>query len=139
MKDLTCLFNTINKSSISESILNYYKKFGEDDQAKCVTMIWTSDRLITKLINCALVVDAINQYGYDKNLFQFYFEQLDKLSIGYKFVISKFIKIIRILNSFIVDKGTSFNDSDRVTYRGIHKDILKNVKVGQTFRVVNWM
>ena len=138
--DLASIFaSTDNGKSTADAITNYYKVHGSKDKAKCVTLIWTSDRRITDLINCALVIDAISLYEYDKKMFKYYFDKLDELKVDYTLVISKSIKFIRILNSSIVDKGTPLNTSKRVTYRGIHKSIIPNVKVGQTFRVVNWM
>ena len=41
---------------------------------------------------------------------------------------------MRLLNSCIVDKGFIYNTKDRKTFRGIDKEILKEVKEGQEFR-----
>ena len=109
------------------------------NKARCVTLIWTSDTKITDLINCALVIDAITLYDYDEKLFKHYFDQLEEHNLDCASVITNSIKFCRILNSYIVDEGTSYNTCKRITYRGIHKSIIPNVKVGQTFRVVNWM
>lgn len=45
---------------------------------------------------------------------------------------------MRLLNSWIVDKGFVYNTEKRETYRGIDKEILKEVKVGQVFRFITW-
>ena len=78
VSELASIFEPINREgkSLAKKIMKIYEDSQSLDQAICVTMIWTLDRVITKLINCALVVDAVNQYGYDKKLFQFYFDHL---------------------------------------------------------------
>ena len=45
---------------------------------------------------------------------------------------------MRLLNSCIVDKGFIYNTKDRKTFRGIDKEILKEVKEGQEFRFITW-
>ena len=139
IKELTTIFNSIDRTDIADSINELYKTYGEDDQAKCVTMIWTSNTYITNVINCAIVVDAVRVHKYDKEKFKYYFDQLEDVELYYKYIISKSMKFIRILNSCIVDMGTFYNDADRVTYRGINKCILQDIEVGQTLRVINWM
>ena len=58
--------------------------------------------------------------------------------MGYKKVIDKSIKFLRLLNTFIVDLGTPKNIIDRKVYRGIPAQLFSNVKEGEVFRVVNW-
>ena len=55
-----------------------------------------------------------------------------------KIVIKLSIKFMRLLNSWIVDQGFVYNTKDRETYRGIDKEILKEVKEGQVFRFITW-
>ena len=140
--DLVSIFEQIQKTDLVDTINNYYEEYKSIDQIKCVTMIWTSDKYIQDLINCAIIVDAVTTYDYDREKFKFYFDRLEELSepeLDYASIISKYIKFIRLLNSSIVDKGTSLNDSDRITYRAINRCILQDIEVGQTLRVINWM
>ena len=140
--DLVSIFETIQKTDLVDTINNYYEEYKSIDQIKCVTMIWTSDKYIQDLINCAIIVDAVTTYDYDPEKFKFYFDRLEELSepeLDYASIISKSIKFIRLLNSSIVDKGTSLNDSDRRTYRAVNRCILQDIEVGQTLRVINWM
>ena len=138
VEELAEVFEKAFEPHIAELIMRFYEEF-KDDQAKCVTMIWTSEIKITGLINCAIVVDAVNTYGYDKAKFKYYFDKFKKLKVDYKDVLTNSMKFIRILSSCVVDKGTTYNDEDRVTYRGIHKDIMQDVEEGYTFRIINWM
>ena len=112
------------KSLIEDSGLKYQadqiQKIYEEEKsnpANCVTMIWTSDIVITALINCALVVDAVHTYPtINKDAFNFYFEFLEDRNLEYKTIISKYMKYMRILNSCIVSLGTPHNTADRKTY-----------------------
>ena len=77
-------------------------------------------------------------FNLDRNNFKYQYNEIKKVSVTYTRIIRRYINFIKILNECIYE-GASFNDEDRVTYRGIHKNILQNIKVGQTFRVINWM
>ena len=136
--DLASLFNKIGDTSIANSIFYYYN-LHRDEVAKCVTMIWTSNTEITKLINSALIVDSVHTYKLDKDAFKFYYDSLEKKNVSFRTVIRKSIKFMRILNSCIVDVGTIYNDKARKTYRGIHKSIMPDVEPGRTFRIINWV
>ena len=46
---------------------------------------------------------------------------------------------MRILSSCIVDKGTEYNNKDRITYRGIWRAVLPDIEIGETFRIANWI
>ena len=71
-KGLAKVFESVFMPHLAEMIMNFYESF-KDDQAKFVTMVWTSDRVITNLINCAVVVDAATTYGYEKAKFTYYY------------------------------------------------------------------
>ena len=51
-------------------------------------------------------------------------------------VITYSMKFMRLLNSYLVDVGTSYNTEKRVTYRGVSNVIMKNTEVGQTYRII---
>ena len=139
ISELKSLFDDnglILQASLIKKIYNEEKS----NPVNCVTMIWTSDIAITALINCALVVDSVNSYpNIDEDDFSFYFKFLEDKNLDYKTIIDKYIKFMRILNTCIVTLGTPFNDTDRVTYRGISKNILPATNVGQSFRIANWL
>ena len=139
VKDLSSVFADKGDTEMAQNILNLFESCGLEDHAKCITTIWTSQREITNLINSALVIDAVKAYSLKQSMFQYHFDQFKNSKVSYKTVLKRSIRFIRILNSCIVDMGTFYNIEDRVTYRGIHNDVMQNVKVGQTFRVVNWM
>ena len=138
VEELAEIFEYNSKPQLAKCIMKYYESY-KDDQAKCVTMIWTSSLKMTRIINCAIVVDVATTYGYEKAKFKYYFDNFKKLQVDYKFVLTHSMKFIRILSSCIVDEGTAYNDKDRVTYRGMHKNIMQDVKEGYTFRIINWM
>ena len=138
VKDLVDLFNKIGDTSIAKDIFNYYKLY-KDNDAKCVTIIWTLNIDITKLINSALIVDSVHTYKLDKKMFQYYYDALNKKKVKFRTVIRKSIKFMRLLNSCIVDLGTTYNTETRKTYRGIHKSVMPNVKLFRTFRIINWV
>ena len=139
VEDLSSIFKDKGNIQMAQNILNLYESCGIEDYAKCVTTIWTSQTAITNLINSALVIDAVEAFGLKQSKFQYHFDQFEDSKVSYETVLERSMKFIRILNSCIVDMGTFYNTKDRVTYRGIHKDVMQNVKVGQAFRVVNWM
>ena len=136
------------KSLVEDSGLKYQadqiQKIYEEEKsnlANCVTMIWTSDIVITALINCALVVDAVHTYPkINKDAFNFYFEFLEDRNLEYKTIISKYMKYMRILNTCIVTLGRDYNTADRKTYWNLSKTILPpSIEVGDTFRISNWL
>ena len=59
--------------------------------------------------------------------------------LDYKKVIEKSIKFSILLSQLIQNKGTAFNQEKRVTYRGVHKSVLLNVKENDIFRLTNWI
>ncbi|CAI2373880.1 unnamed protein product [Moneuplotes crassus] len=132
LDDLKCIYS---KSYIDD----LYEKHKESS-VKVITSIWTGDTKLTKLINAALIVDSgitFNKSLCDKN-FKFMSEIVAKSGKSYKLIIDKSIKFMRILNSYIVDKGREFNTEDRVVYRGISTEIFRNVELEKPFRIVNW-
>ena len=52
--------------------LNKFLKDHENEPAKVVTKIWTSDALITQLLNFALIVDASKNFKFDKSEYEFF-------------------------------------------------------------------
>ncbi|CAI2373564.1 unnamed protein product [Moneuplotes crassus] len=132
LDDLKCI---CSKSYIGD----LYEKHKES-LAKVVTSIWTKDIEFTKLINAALIVDSVKTFNKDvseKN-YKLMKEEVAKSGKTYTEIIDKSIKFMRLLNSYIVDKGMGFNTEDRVVYRGVSTEIFRNVECGKTFRIVNW-
>ena len=41
------------------------------------------------------------------------------------------------LNSYITNKATKYNSEDRVVYRGVNANILKDAFVGKTYRIIS--
>ena len=82
----------------------------------------------------------MNSYpDLDVDDFEFYYDFLNKNNLYYKTIIDHCIGYMRILSSLIVDLGTQHNKHDRVTYRGVCKNILPEIEVGETFRAANWL
>ena len=61
-----------SRPELAKKAIKYYEDY-KDDRAKCVTMIWTSSLKMTRIINCAIVVDVATTYGYEKEKFTYYF------------------------------------------------------------------
>ena len=123
----------------SWNAINKYESNDDFDKAACVTMIWTCDTEITKVINSALIVDAVKTYSLPREPFRFYFNVLKENGVSYKKVLKQSIKYMRLLNTFLVDIGSTYNTEARKTYRGIHKSIMQNVEPNKTFRIINWV
>lgn len=135
--DLCSLFE---KDNHARKMIASWKTQYESHPEKLVTMIWSSEGLITKgglhlytLINAALALDAAHNFntkndvswtnklkdGYDQD------SQKDNNSPAYH-VLKYSIKFMRLLNSSIVDLGTAYNICDRVTYRGVRAAVFQN-------------
>lgn len=147
---------TPRKSPLSEVIEDLKKvmpqdthaemdEFAEDhknDPITAVMHIWTRWTPITMPINFALMLDGYETFGLAES------DSLKTDAIkkrlakenghDYKTILKYSIKFIRMVNYCIVYKCTKLNTEDRVTYRGVAAHIFKNVKVGQTFRVMNF-
>ena len=51
-------------------------------------------------------------------------------------IIKYSIKFMRLLSTYIVDVGTYTNTEKRITYRGIDREALKDVKKDEIFRFI---
>ena len=139
VNDVFMMFKDKKRFDLAAVILKIYRELRED-QIKCIISMWTISIEFTTIMNCALVVDAVNTYpNLDRDDFEFYFESLEKRNLDYKTIIDNTVKFMRLLNTIIVDKATPYNDEDRVTYRGVSKTILPGIEVGEIFRIANWL
>lgn len=102
-------------------------------------MVWTSDTRITMLINFALIVDAGKHFKFDEKSLENFKAVIKESNCDEEKIIEKSIKFMRLLNSYIVDKGTSHNTEKRVTYRGIDEAVMEGAKVGKNYRIISWL
>lgn len=102
-------------------------------------MIWSCDSYFTLIINSAMIMDACYSFSIDVQNYKYYKRILERAGTTYSKVIKKTIKFMRLLNTAIVDKGRSFNEEDRITYRGMSVDLLDTIKEGDIFRFGNWV
>ena len=138
IKDLKNLLSSTYDFGDKELISRIYEEYSEDS-IKCVTMIWTADTCLSKLIKSALIVDSVCTFKLNQKDYQYYYDILESKKTSFRKVIMKSIKFMRLLNTYIVDIGTMFNKKKRTTYRGTRKFVLPNIKPGGTFRIVNWL
>ena len=82
-----------------------------------------------KLRNFRLSIKLI----FDKSSFDFFEDYIIKTQTNEEYIIKYSIKFIRLLNTYIVDDGTKYNSEDRVVYRGVKADILKDAIAGETY------
>ena len=130
-----------SEKEILDHIKYCYKEYLDKNltPTECITMIWTYGRTFTKILNCALVTDSVYTYDLKEKNFHFYVKTLMDKKLDYKKVIGKSIKFSILLSQLIQNKGTAFNQEKRVTYRGVHKTVLLNVKENDIFRLTNWI
>lgn len=122
--------------------IDEYAFWHKDDPVTAVLHIWTQYTAVTKLINLALMLDGYETFGmsnYDSPDKEKIEEMLKEISPhDYKTILQYTIKFIRMINYCIVKLCTKENTENRVTYRGVPAHLFPNVKVGQSFRVMNF-
>jgi hypothetical protein len=112
---------------------------GSKDDDEPVIRIWTWSTIITRAINLALMMDAYNTFDLKEIDVKYVESQLKKMKLDYKEVIENSIKFIRRVNTVLIDVCTLDNTEDRKVYRGVNTKVFSNVKVGDEFRIVNFL
>ena len=55
-------------------------------------------------------------------------------------IIQYSVKLMRLLNTAIVDNGTDYNTKDRTTYKLVNENLIKKkTKNGEIYRAVGWI
>ena len=94
---------------------------------------------IYQLINIAMIIDAMNTFddvNWSLQLDRKY--SLKSLVNDAKYVIKQSFNFLRLLNSYVVDKGPSYNTKDRAVYYGTPFKFLKCPEEGQVYRIITW-
>jgi hypothetical protein len=121
-----------------DSIIRDFIEKNKDDDEAVARIMTTRDR-IHLIINCALMIDAY--YTFDlKEINITYVESCLKFyELDYKEVIENSVKFIKRVNTALAEVSTDKNTEDRVVYRGVPAKLFPNVKVGDEFRIANFL
>lgn len=122
-----------------KTIIENLVKMSDPDEDKIIVNLWVGSTEITKPINLSLMMDAYYTFDLKEIDIDYIKSQLKKLGVDYEHVIKHSIKFIRRLNTLIVDVCTYKNSEERIVYRGVNAKLFPNVKVGEEFRIVNFM
>lgn len=90
------------------------------------------------MINAALILDGKELIGLNEQSLKDLNEIIERSGTDVNGVMKHTVKFMRALNKVIVENGTFYNTEDRVVYRGVPLKILKNVKKGDCFRMLNY-
>jgi hypothetical protein len=109
----------------------------DDDEAAVKIWTWSTD--IPQAINFALMIDAYYTFDLKEIDITYAESKLKRWKLDYKEVIENSIKFIKRVNTVIAEVSTDANTEDRVVYRWVPAKLFPNVKVGDKFRIANYL
>jgi hypothetical protein len=122
---------------LKSKIEKWIERSKDDDEA--AVRIWTWSTNIQQAINFALMMDAYYTFDLKEIKVENVKSKMKKNNLDYKEVIKNSIKFIRRVNTVIIDMWTYNNTKDRVVYWCVNAKLFANVKVGEEFRIVNYL
>lgn len=107
---------------------------------EALTLAWTNDDcMIYRTINSALQLDTAEYSPMPPDSKAVLEGNLQAVKNDSKGVLECSLKYMRIFNNILVHKGTPLNTENRTVYRGCGYKALKDVKVGDKFRIPNYL
>lgn len=133
--DLKKILKHTNQLDMVEGYYNSYKSSPE----RVLTLIWTSNQGVYSIINAALILDAAEMLRLEEMYKENLWKTISRTNCQtVREVLTYSVKYMRLLNKCIVSKGTPFNTAQRMVFRGIPAEVLKQVRMNESFRMVTY-
>ena len=91
------------------------------------------------MINAALILDGRELIELNQSSLKSLNEVIQRSGSNVLDVLKHTVKFMKVLNKGIILKGTKYNIEDRLVYKWYPLKILKNVKKGDSFRMLHYV